>query len=309
MEKTIEQLFGLKGNKMKVKVDENPVDPNRVPDIDPDYVFAAPVLSRVHAWYNFDLNSGLYLFGPTGSGKSSMVREYFGRLGKSVYEFHGTPDREARDLVGGFTLQGGDTVWIDGPLTAAARLGAILLIDELDTLSPGTGMVLKAVLDGGPVAIPELNEYVMPAEGFRIVATGNTSGNGDRFGRYRSTSRQNIALLNCFARTRIDYMEEDAEVELVKKTGLPEAIAHTFVGIANDIRSLFLGTDDAPPSIDTTMSTRDLLRVCGYFKVFSLRPNGNLEKNLTDALDMSIGTDDPAITKAIQEILQRKLGN
>lgn len=309
MEKTIEELFGLKGNKLRVKVDENPVDPERVPVIDPDYVFSKEVLSRVHAWYTFDLNSGLYLFGPTGSGKSSMVREYFGRLGKSVYEFHGTPDREARDLIGGFTLQGGDTVWIDGPLTAAARLGAVLLIDELDTLAPGTGMVLKAVLDGGPVAIPELNEYVMPAEGFRIVATGNTAGNGDRFGRYRSTSRQNIALLNCFARTRIDYMDEESERSLLEKIGVPAAIANVMVEIANDIRKMFLGDDDAPPSIDTTMSTRDLLRVCGYFKVFALRPGGKMETNLKDALEMSIGTDDPSVTRAILEILQRRLGN
>ncbi len=307
MQKAIKELFGV-DLAAQITVNDVPEVPERVPGIDAGQVFMKEMVAMASIWYLFD-RSGLYLYGPTGSGKSSFARQFMARLNRSVFEFHGTPQSEPGEFKGGFHLKGGDTVWVDGPLTAAARAGAVLLVDELDTLNPGCAMVLKSVLDGGPVALPEIGEYVTPKTGFRVVATGNTAGNGDAWGRYASVRRQNIALMDCFAKMEVEYMPEEAEADLLGRLfpKLPTTIVRGFVDLANDVRKLFIGAADAPPSIDVTLSTRDLIRTMGYFAILMGRKSKTLPDHVVDALSISLPFGENAALKgAVTEILQRK---
>jgi len=307
MRKTIKELFGV-DLAAQITVNDVPEVPERVPGIDAGQIFIKEMVAMASIWYLYDQRSGLYLYGPTGSGKSSFSRQFMARLNRSVYEFHSTPQSEPAEFKGGFHLKGGNTVWVDGPLTAAARAGAVLLVDELDTLNPGCAMVLKSVLDGGSIALPELGEYVVPKKGFRVVATGNTAGNGDAWGRYASVRRQNIALMDCFAKIEVGYMPEGLETGLLGKMfpKLPATIIKGFVDLANDVRKLFIGAEDAPPSIDVTLSTRDMVRTMGYFAILMKRQK-SLPENVMDALAISLPFGENAALKvAITGILQRR---
>jgi cobaltochelatase CobS len=306
MQKTLKELFGVNLS-AKVEVKTVPEVPERVPAISPNQVFDEQIVAMTTIWYLCD-RSGLYLYGPTGSGKSSFVRQYMARLNRSVFEFHATPQSEPAEFRGGFQLQGGNTVWVDGPLTAAARAGAVLLVDELDTLNPGCAMVLKSVLDGGPVALPEVGEYVLPKEGFRVVATGNTAGNGDAWGRYASVRRQNIAVMDCFAKIEVPYMPQALEGKLLQSLypQIPAAVIDGMVSLADAVRKLFVGADDAPPSIDVTISTRDLIRSLGYFSILTGRKGKALPEHVIDALAVTLPLgENPALKKTLAEVLQR----
>lgn len=146
------------------------------------------------------------LTGPKGSGKTALLREAAARAGRVFLRVNGHRDMVSSDLVGSWVTRADRTLaWSDGPLPAAMRAGACLLVDEWDRIPSGTTSVAQAVMEGDSLTIPETGESVSPAPGFCIVASANSIG--DRSGGYAATLPVDAATLDRFGLLlRIDPM-------------------------------------------------------------------------------------------------------
>ena len=167
------------------------------PPIDPHFRF--PEASRdVIVWF-ISPDDPLYMFGPTGCGKSSCIRQLAARLKYPVFEVTGHGRLEFADLVGHLSLKEGNMTYEYGPLALAMRYGGLLLFNEIDLIAPEVAAGLHGVLDGSPLCISENGgELVPPHPLFRFAATANTNGGGDETGLYQGTQRQNLAFADRF---------------------------------------------------------------------------------------------------------------
>lgn len=170
-----------------------------VPDADPCYV----------PWGNSKdiesiIRSGIfyptYVTGLSGNGKTFMVEQSCARLGREYVRVQVTPETDEDDLIGGFRLINGETVFSKGPVIKAMEAGAILLIDEIDRGSNKI-MCLQGVLEGKPVLIKKTGQVVKPKEGFNIIATANTKGKGSEDGRFVAATIIDEAFLERFTIT------------------------------------------------------------------------------------------------------------
>ena len=225
----------------------------------------------VVVWFLMENPEPLYLYGPTGCGKSSLVRQLAARLNYPVFEITGHERLEIADLIGHLTVQNGSMKFEDGPLTMAMRLGGLFQFNELDLCSPATLAGLNTILDGSPLCIPENGgELVFPAETFRFVATANTNGSSDETGLYQGTLRQNLAFLDRFMLVEASYPQASVEEHILVNAfpALPKNIITKMVEYAGEVRRLFMGElSSSNPlnsmitsSCEVTLSTRTLLR-------------------------------------------------
>ncbi len=135
----------------------------------------------------------LYVFGPTGCGKTSCIKQLAARLNYPLFEVTGHGRLEFADLLGHLAVKDGNMVFEYGPLALAMRYGTILLLNEIDLTSPEVAAGLNSVLDGSPLCIAENGgELITPHPMFRFVATANTNGGGDDTGLYQGTQRQSL---------------------------------------------------------------------------------------------------------------------
>ena len=195
------------------------------PSVDPTYIFHESARDVV-VWFMHDLDP-LYLYGPTGCGKTTLIKQLAARLNYPVFEVTGHGRLEFADLCGHISLQKGSMVYEYGPLPLAMRYGGILLINEADLLSPEVAVGLNGVLDGAPLCLPENGgEVISPHEMFRIACTANTNGGGDDTGLYQGAARQNIAWLDRFLLCEVGYPAPETEKELLSRQfpNLPEHI-------------------------------------------------------------------------------------
>ena len=208
----------------------------------------------------------LYVFGPTGCGKTSCIKQLAARLNYPLFEVTGHGRLEFADLVGHLTVKDGNMTFEYGPLALAMRYGAIILLNEIDLTSPEIAAGLNSVLDGSPLCIAENGgEIIQPHPMFRFVATANTNGAGDDTGLYQGTQRQNLAWLDRFTICEVGYPAADVEKKLLAQRfpSLPETLCTTMVDYANEVRKLFMGeasTGNLTNTIEVTFSTRSLLR-------------------------------------------------
>ncbi|WP_174411270.1 AAA family ATPase, partial [Desulfovibrio psychrotolerans] len=208
----------------------------------------------------------LYIFGPTGSGKTSLVRQLAARLNYPVFDVTGHGRLEFPDLAGHLAVHNGSMTFQYGPLALAMRYGGIFLLNEMDLLDPATATGLNGVLDGGPLCIPENGgEIIHPHPMFRLVATANTNGASDDSGLYQGTLRQNIALMDRFWLCEVGYPASITEEGLLERVApaIPSDIRKTMVSFANEVRRLFVGESDTQKhgeTIEVTFSTRTLIR-------------------------------------------------
>lgn len=291
-----------------------------VPEVDPGYRFTRENLSDVLGWLKCGTKDALYLTGPTGSGKSSLICQIAARLNLPVYRVTAHSRLEVPELIGHHALIDGDMVFVDGPLTSAMRYGHIFLLDEIDLLDPATAAGLNGIVEGAPLVIPENHgEVVKPHPNFRFVATGNTAGSGDESGLYQGTLRQNLAFMDRFWVVKVDYPSKEHEREIIKAAvpKLAEPIIDSMIEVANAIRGLFTGelSDDVKKNIpenmtmiEVTMSTRTLIRwayMTNFFK--GMRQNG--VDPFHHALDRALAHKaNPVTRQTIHEIAQRILG-
>ena len=231
------------------------------PKIDPLYQFHESMRDPV-VWF-LDPSDPLYVFGPTGSGKTSLIKQLAARLNYPVFCVNAHGRLEFQDLVGHLSVQQGSMTYQYGPLALAMRYGGLFLLDEFDLLDPSTAAGLNSILDGAPLCIPENGgEIITPHGMFRFVATANTNGGSDDTGLYQGTLRQNLAAMDRFILCEVGYPSPETEKCILERSvpDLPKKIRDLMVAYANDIRQLFMAENGDGSAIELTFSTRSLIR-------------------------------------------------
>jgi len=244
------------------------------------------------------VDGSLYIAGDRGVGKSSTIEQFFARLGIPVIRVNGHANMEISDLIGMFQFVDGNTRWIDGPLTMAARHGAIFLMDEADALLPEVMIGLNQVMERSSFTIPELQEEVQLHDTFRLIFAGNTAGFGDESGEYDGTNKQNSASMDRFSFCYWDHPEAIDEIGIIKsKTGYPpemEMVVAAVLKGATDTRK----ADAETPSI----STRSLIRWVRKMCVFQTMP-------MQYSFDRAIGFRyPPTVRVVLHKIMEAHIG-
>lgn len=282
---------------------QNPYVPVQKP-----YVFRKDHLRDVLAFLGAANGDGLYLTGPTGSGKTSLLEQICARLHWGVNTVTGHGRLELNDLLGQYMLVDGGTMhWIDGPLTLAVRLGHVLLINEIDTVDPAELIGLNEIVEGKPLTIPQTGSIIQPHPKFRLVATGNSAGAGDQSGLYQGVLRQNLAFLDRFRLMEVGYPEPEDEMKLLADVvpNMPESVRASMIKVANQIRKVFVGGQDGAGMLSVTLSTRGLVRWASLVATFKSAPNA-LAYSLDRALTFRA---EPAEREAIHRIAKDVFGD
>ncbi len=230
------------------------------PPVDPDYLWGD--LARDLIVWLLGKPEPLYIHGPSGTGKTSAIKQIAARINMPVYQITASERMEASDLIGGYILVDGATQWLDGPMVKAMKSGGIFLLDEIDTANPAVLIALNGVLDGSGLVISEHGgELVQPHPLFRIACTGNSAGNGDSSGYYCGIGQMNMAFMDRFTVLEARYPDEKDEVSLLSRkfTKLPPEVIASMVKVANKVRKLFVNEEQGQPC-ELTVTTRSLIR-------------------------------------------------
>ena len=131
------------------------------------------------------------------TAKRSLLSKLCAQLKRELIRVNVTIETDEDDLIGGFRLVDGATVWHNGPVVEALERGAILLLDEID-LASNKILCLQSILEGKGVFLKKIGKYVKPANGFNVIATANTKGKGSDDGRFIGTNVLNEAFLRDF---------------------------------------------------------------------------------------------------------------
>lgn len=251
----ISSLFGIKApDNVFVEVLGDAPGAN----VNQDYWFDPAMLKKLLRWvYGESARRNLLLIGDAGVGKSSVIVEIAGRLNIPVYQMACSGKTRFQNLVGSRELVGGETRWVDGPLTRAMREGGILLMDEVTRLDAGEQMNLAAVLDArSTLTVPDTGEVVTPHPRFRVGATGNSGGFGDDSGAYVGEKPSSFAFLDRFQKIRVHSIPEHEETRLLKKvSNLPDEIISLMIRLANEVRKNFVA---AGGGLSITISPRSM---------------------------------------------------
>jgi hypothetical protein len=209
-----------------------------------------------------------YITGLSGNGKTMMIEQIAAQEKRELVRANITKETDEDDLIGGFRLIDGKTVWQNGPVIVAMERGAILLLDEVD-LGDAKLMCLQPVLEGKPIYLKKINRVVTPAPGFNILATANTKGKGSDDGRFIGTNVMNEAFLERFSITfEQEYPPLKTEAKILNNvlgaSGIEDQdFADKLVNWADMIRKAFY--DGAVSDI---ISTRRLVHICEAYAIF-----------------------------------------
>jgi hypothetical protein len=211
----------------------------------------------------------VYISGLSGNGKTFMVEQAAAKLNREFIRVQINPETDEDDLLGGFRLIDGETVFSKGPVLKAMENGAILLLDEIDRATNKI-MCLQGILEGKPVLVKKTGETITPAPGFNVIATANTKGKGSEDGRFTAASIIDDAFLERFT-VAVDQQFPSVAVEKrivinhMKKFDLVDnAFAENLVAWADIIRKTFY--DDG---VDEVISTRRLCHIVQTFSIFT----------------------------------------
>ena len=156
--------------------------------------------------------------GDSGNGKTKMVEQACAKNKRNFYRMNITVETDEMDILGHYNLINGETIWEDSPLVEAAKTGGVVLLDEIFAGNPARMLALQGILEGKPFLVKKTGERIMPVEGFNIIATDNTKGNGSDTGRYIGTNIQNTAFLERFVMCiEHDYPSKTKETRMLDK--------------------------------------------------------------------------------------------
>ena len=211
----------------------------------------------------------IFVTGLSGNGKTLMIEQVCAQLKRECYRVNITIETDEDDLMGGHTLQNGNVIFREGPVIKAMRKGAVLLLDEVD-LGSNKLMCLQSVLEGKGYFIKKTGEWVSPKQGFTVLATANTKGQGSDDGKFIGTQIMNEAMLERFAITmQQEYPPVKTERSILKKemelTGeVDNEFCEKLVDWADIIRKSFY-----EGAIDDVVTTRRLVHIVNAYRMFN----------------------------------------
>ena len=212
-----------------------------------------------------------FITGLSGNGKTFSVEQACASLKRELIRVNITIETDEDDLIGGFRLLNGQTVWHNGPIIEALERGSILLLDEID-LASNKILCLQSILEGKGVFLKKIGRYVKPAPGFNVIATANTKGKGSEDGRFIGTNVLNEAFLERFALTfEQEYPTVATETKILEKAAtslavLDKEFCSHLANWADIIRRTF---NDG--GVDEVISTRRLVHIIRAFAIWQNR--------------------------------------
>ena len=272
-----------------------PVEQNLVPAVDPNFVKFGN-FADVKKIIQSKLFYPCFITGLSGNGKTFGVEQACAQLKREVVRVNITIETDEDDLIGGFRLVNGSTVWHNGPVIEALERGAILLLDEID-LASNKILCLQSILEGTGVFLKKIGRYVKPAPGFNVIATANTKGKGSEDGRFIGTNVLNEAFLERFPVT-FEQAYPSVKTEFKILQGLAATLnikddefCQRLVDWGDIIRKTFYDG-----GIEEIISTRRLVHIVRAFSIF---------KDKSKALQVCINRFDDETKQAFLELYDK----
>ena len=210
----------------------------------------------------------VFITGLSGNGKTFGVTQACAENRRELIRVNITIETDEDDLLGGYRLKDGQTVWQNGPVIEAMERGAVLLLDEID-LASNKIMCLQPILEGSGVYVKKINKFVKPVDGFTVVATANTKGQGSDDGKFIGTNVLNEAFLERFPIT-FEQSYPSAKIEekiLVNTMGtfgkVDKEFCQKLVTWADVIRKTYFDG-----GVDEIISTRRLVHIVQAYNIF-----------------------------------------
>jgi len=210
----------------------------------------------------------IFITGLSGNGKTLAVTQACAVAKREMIRVNITIETDEDDLLGGYRLRDGQTIWQNGPVIEAMERGAVLLLDEID-LASNKIMCLQPILEGSGIYVKKINKFVKPKFGFNVIATANTKGQGSDDGKFIGTNVLNEAFLERFPITfEQEYPAAKTEQKIVatklKSAGkADEKFATNLVTWADVIRKTF-----KDGGVDEIISTRRLVHIAEAYAIF-----------------------------------------
>ena len=244
-----------------------PLAQNLVPEKDETFVKFGP-FADVKKIIQSRLFYPTFITGLSGNGKTFSVEQACAQLNRELIRVNITIETDEDDLIGGFRLVDGNTVWHNGPVIESLERGAILLLDEID-LASNKILCLQSILEGKGVFLKKIGKWVKPAAGFNIIATANTKGKGSEDGRFIGTNVLNEAFLERFPVTfEQSYPHVKIEEKMLRlhsaSVGVhDDGFIKKLVDWADIIRRTFYDG-----GIEEIVSTRRLVHIIRAYSIF-----------------------------------------
>ena len=213
----------------------------------------------------------IFITGLSGNGKTVSVEQACAQSNRELIRVNITIETDEDDLIGGFRLVNGETVWHNGPVIEALSRGAVLLLDEVD-LASNKILCLQSILEGKGVFLKKIGKYVRPEVGFNVIATANTKGKGSDDGRFIGTNVLNEAFLERFPVTfEQEYPSVATEQKILDNISSDAEFNKRLCDWADIIRRTFFDG-----GIDEVISTRRLVHIVKAYAIF-----GSKEKSIS----------------------------
>jgi len=237
-----------------------------------------------------------FITGLSGNGKTFGVEQACAQLKRELVRVNITIETDEDDLIGGFRLVNGETVWHNGPVIEALERGAILLLDEID-LASNKILCLQSILEGTGVFLKKIGRFVKPKAGFNVIATANTKGKGSDDGRFIGTNVLNEAFLERFPVTfEQDYPSPKTEQKILANASAEVGIkdddfCKRLVDWADIIRKTFFDG-----GVEEIISTRRLVHIIRAYGIF---------KNKAKAIEVCVNRFDDETKQSFMELYDK----
>ena len=275
------------------------IQQNLVPDKDSTFVKFGP-FNDLKKIIQSKIFYPVFITGLSGNGKTMGVEQVCAQLNRELIRVNITIETDEDDLIGGFRLVDGNTVWHNGPVVEALERGATLLLDEID-LASNKILCLQPVLEGKGIFLKKIGKFVQPSPGFNVVATANTKGRGSDDGRFIGTNVLNEAFLERFPVT----FEQDYPAPTIEKRIL-SGDASTVGVTDNDFINHLVDWGDIirktfyDGGIEEIISTRRLVHIVRAFSIFN---------DKAKAIQVCVNRFDDETKQAFLELYDKVDGN
>ena len=232
-----------------------------------------------------------FITGLSGNGKTFGVEQACAQLKREIIRVNITIETDEDDLIGGFRLVNGETVWHNGPVIEALERGAILLLDEID-LASNKILCLQSILEGNGVFLKKIGRFVKPARGFNVFATANTKGKGSDDGRFIGTNVLNEAFLERFPVTfEQSYPSVKTEEKILNLLCDDKEFCKRLVDWGDIIRKTFFDG-----GVEEVISTRRLVHIVKAYAIW---------KNKEKAIEVCVNRFDDETKQAFLDLYDK----